>query len=93
MGKLHGIFELFDGNARFFVREPTHNPPHVHVYGRTNEIHAVFDYEDGEWKVRLSKGFADSDLSQIAEYLRYENRTKPILDKIAEILPSAPKKG
>ena len=88
MGKLHEVFRLFDGRILFYVREPTHRPPNVHVYGRNpKEFHAVFEYENGKWSARFNKGFSASELSDFEWYLQWPNRTEAILAKIKTMLP------
>jgi hypothetical protein len=89
MGKLHEVFHLFDGRAYFYLREPTHEPPHVHVYGHDDRHRAVFEYENGVWALRHSKGFSKAELAVFARYLQYENRTKPILARFQELKGSA----
>lgn len=82
LGKLHETFRLRDGALRVYIRDPSHRPPHVHLYGKTSERRAYINLETCD--VVYSAGFSAEELRYVSQYIKL--RQAHLLVRFEQIL-------
>ncbi len=83
VGKLHEMFRLMDDTYRIYIREPTHNPPRVHLYRTGNNgMRAILEIETQA--IIVQGPFKDWEIRYVQEYIA--KRKAHLLRVCAEIL-------